>query len=103
VALEDSHLLNLRRADVLDALLEYPEFGLAMVQDLALRHHKLTERVIELEARLEEVRPQAGPTQPAEPEPETPALRSPEDAAPIPKRRSWWRRARSSSHGKTVE
>src|SRR5262245_9229526 len=29
--LEDTHLLNLRSADVIDALLEYPEFGLAVV------------------------------------------------------------------------
>ena len=52
VAREDAHVLNLGRHDVFDALLEYPEFGVAMVQDLALRHHKLTERVIELEQQL---------------------------------------------------
>jgi len=44
-----SLLLNLRRQDVLDALLEYPEFGAAMVRDLALRLHRLTARVVELE------------------------------------------------------
>ena len=49
VAREDSLLLNLRHADVIEALLEYPEFGLAMVQDLAFRLYKLTERLIELE------------------------------------------------------
>src|SRR5689334_9239858 len=52
VAREDLHLLNLRRSDVLDALVEYPEFGLAMVQDLSLRLHKLTQRLIEIEAEL---------------------------------------------------
>ena len=52
IAREDAHVLNLGRHDVFDALLEYPEFGVAMVQDLALRHHKLTERVIELEQQL---------------------------------------------------
>ena len=52
VAREDAHVLNLGRHDVFDALLEYPEFGVAMVQDLALRHHTLTERVIELEQQL---------------------------------------------------
>ena len=45
-------MLNLGRNDVFDALLEYPEFGVAMVQDLALRHHTLTERVIELETAV---------------------------------------------------
>ena len=52
IAREDARVLNLGRNDVFDALLEYPEFGVAMVQDLALRHHKLTERVIELEQQL---------------------------------------------------
>ena len=84
IALEDTHLLNLRRADVVDALLEYPEFGLAMVQDLALRLHKLTQRVIELEAETKrgEARPdgaQPEAIEPAEPQPA------------VPKRRGWWR------------
>jgi CRP-like cAMP-binding protein len=103
VALEDCHLLNLRRADVLDALLEYPEFGLAMVQDLALRLHKLTERIIEVESRLEAVTPKSGPTTPAEPEPDTPALRPADEVAPAPRRRSWWRRARAAARGKAVK
>lgn len=49
VAREESLLLNLGHVDVIEALLEYPEFGLAMVQDLAYRLYKLTERLIELE------------------------------------------------------
>src|SRR4030095_9434294 len=49
VASEDARVLNLGRNDVFDAFLEYPEFGVAMVQDLALRNHTLTERVSELE------------------------------------------------------
>jgi len=61
VAREPSLLLNLRRADVVDALLEYPEFGLAMVQDLALRMHKLTQRVIELEAAVKVTAPERDP------------------------------------------
>src|SRR5678815_586054 len=52
VAREDARVLNLGRNDVFDAFLEYPEFGIAMVQDLALRHHTLTERVSELEKQL---------------------------------------------------
>src|SRR5262245_15732288 len=32
VAREDAHVLNLGRNDVFDALLEYPEFGVAVVQ-----------------------------------------------------------------------
>ena len=36
VAREDARVLNLGRNDVFDAFLEYPEFGIAMVQDLAL-------------------------------------------------------------------
>ncbi len=61
IAREPSLLLNLRRADVVDALLEYPEFGLAMVQDLALRMHKLTQRVIELEAAVKVQAPERDP------------------------------------------
>jgi CRP-like cAMP-binding protein len=49
IAREPSLLLNLGRADVLDAMLEHPEFGVAMVKDLALRLHRLTARVVELE------------------------------------------------------
>ena len=41
--------LNLERADVLEALIEFPEFGLAMVKAQALLIHKLTERVLEHE------------------------------------------------------
>ena len=68
-------MLNLGRNDVFDAFLEYPEFGVAMVQDLALRHHKLTERVSELEKQL------ASPGAPTEPtghrrEHRTPGARS---------------------------
>lgn len=61
IARESSLLLNLRRSDVVDALLEYPEFGLAMVQDLALRMHKLTQRVIELEAAVKARAPERDP------------------------------------------
>lgn len=66
IAREPSLLLNLRRADVVDALLEYPEFGLAMVQDLALRMHKLTQRVIELEAAVKATAPDRDPVREGE-------------------------------------
>jgi CRP-like cAMP-binding protein len=87
VVLEDSHVLNLGRSDVFDALLEYPEFGVAMVQDLALRHHQLTERVIELERQLSSPRAQAGERTDVEGiEPSAPAPK-------LPRRRGWWRLA----------
>lgn len=66
IAREPSLLLNLRRADVVDALLEYPEFGLAMVQDLALRMHKLTQRVIELENAVKIQAPERDPVRDGE-------------------------------------
>jgi len=65
-AREASLLLNLRRSDVVEALLEYPEFGLAMVQDLALRMHKLTQRVIELEAAVKANAPARDPVREGE-------------------------------------
>ena len=66
IAREPSLLLNLRRADVVDALLEYPEFGLAMVQDLSMRMHKLTKRVIELEAAVKTKAPERDPVREGE-------------------------------------
>jgi CRP/FNR family transcriptional regulator len=87
VAREDARVLNLGRNDVFDALLEYPEFGVAMVQDLALRHHKLTERVIELEKQL---------ASPGSRVSERTAGEGIERSAPaprLPKRRGWWRLA----------
>jgi CRP-like cAMP-binding protein len=66
VAREPSLLLNLRQSDVVDALLEYPEFGLAMVHDLALRMHKLTQRVIELEAAVKAQAPERDPVREGE-------------------------------------
>jgi CRP-like cAMP-binding protein len=85
VALEKSHLLNLTRSDVVEALLEYPEFGVAMTQDLSLRLHKLTERVIELEAELKRqgARPLAVDGE---------ALEPPGPDRDAPKQRRWWRR-----------
>jgi CRP-like cAMP-binding protein len=82
---EDAHVLNLGRNDVFDALLEYPEFGVAMVQDLALRHHQLTERVIQLEHQL------ASPSSRSDHRPEGIERSAP--APNLPKRRGWWRLA----------
>jgi CRP-like cAMP-binding protein len=87
VALEDSHVLNLGRSEVFDALLEYPEFGVAMVQDLALRHHKLTERVIELEQQL------ASPAARSEERTEVEGIERSAPAPKLPRRRGWWRLA----------
>jgi len=87
VAREDTHLLNLARHAVFDALLEYPEFGVAMVQHLALRNHKLTERVIELEHQS---------TSGAGKGDERLGNQAIETSAPapgLPKRRGWWRLA----------
>jgi len=87
VAVENSLLLNLRREDVHDALLEYPEFGLAMVKDLALRIHKLTQRMIDFEAEAK--RRGAAPAS-------TPdgAIEPAEPASTAPRQRGWWRRRR---------
>ncbi|HKB76487.1 MAG TPA: cyclic nucleotide-binding domain-containing protein [Myxococcales bacterium] len=90
LALDDTHLLNLQRSDVMDALTEYPEFGLAMVQDLALRLHKLTERFVEMEAELKlrgELPSEVMDGQPIEPS-------APPTLAPRQSR--WWQRRRKS-------
>jgi CRP-like cAMP-binding protein len=87
VAREDARVLKLGRNDVFDAFLEYPEFGIAMVQDLALRHHALTERVSELEKQLASPVARTGQRIGGESvETQVPAPR-------LPKRRGWWRLA----------
>ena len=87
IAREDAHVLNLGRNDVFDALLEYPEFGVAVVQDLALRHHKLTERVIELEEQL------ASPVARSEERAANEGIEHSARPQRLPKRRGWWRLA----------
>jgi CRP-like cAMP-binding protein len=87
IAREDAHLLNLGRTDVFDALLEFPEVGVAMVQDLALRHHKLTERVIELEQQL------ASRAAHSNESTEKEGIERSAPAQKLPKRRGWWRLA----------
>ena len=87
VAREDARVLNLGRNDVFDALLEYPEFGIAMVQDLALRHHTLTERVSELEKQLALRGAPTGQRTSGE------ITERPAHAPQLPKRRGWWRLA----------
>ena len=87
VAREDARVLNLGRNDVFDAFLEYPEFGIAIVQDLARRHHTLTERVSELEKQL--ALQGAPPAQSATEE----ITERPAHAPQLPKRRGWWRLA----------
>ena len=88
VALEDTHALNVRGPDVIDALLEYPEFGLAMVQDLARRHHKLTQRVLELDAELKR-RESGAASQDAG------ATLEPSESAKPARSRGWWRIGRA--------
>jgi CRP-like cAMP-binding protein len=88
IAREDARVLNLGRSDVFDALLEYPEFGVAMVQDLASRHHKLTERVMELEQQITPS-PAVRSGEPAD----TEGIEPPAPAPSLPRRRGWWRLA----------
>jgi len=49
VATQASHVLNIQTQDIMEALLDFPEFGMAMTRSLALRVHVLTQRVLELE------------------------------------------------------
>lgn len=85
VARRDALLLNLPRGEVMDALLEYPEIGVAMVKELSQRLHKVTQRLIDVEAELKQ-RGSAAAIAPGESvEPPAPA---PEPAAP----HGWWRR-----------
>ena len=63
IAIERSHLLNVTREDVNEAMLDYPEFGAAMVRMFALRVHELNGRVLDLEilvARLHDALAAAG-------------------------------------------
>ena len=48
-AIEHSHVLNVTSDDVMDAMIDYPEFAQAMVRYFALRLHELTGRVLDLE------------------------------------------------------
>lgn len=82
IARDDAHLLQLSRADVVDALVEYPELGLAMVQELAMRLHRLTQRLIELESEL---KARGGEAPGA-------AIEPTEPAPDVPRQRGWWRR-----------
>lgn len=88
IAVEDSHLLNLKRSEVVEAVLEYPEFGLAMVQDLSLRLHRLTVRVMELETELKRLGSQPEAMRDGE------ALEPPAAETLAPHQSRWWRRRR---------
>ena len=87
VAREDARVLKLGRNDVFDAFLEYPEFGVAMVQDLARRNHALTERVSELEKQLALPVARTGQRTGGE------SIERQAPASRLPKRRAWWRLA----------
>src|SRR5262245_22496172 len=98
VVREDSLMLNMPRAEIIDALLEYPEIGLAMVKDLSSRLHRMTHRLIDVEAELMR-RGTPPPVAPGEAlEPPEPASEAP--AAPeVPRQRGWWRRrSRGATH-----
>ena len=74
VAIQHSHILNVTREDMLDAMLDFPEFGVAMAQAMARRANDLVGRVLELEnlvARLHRALRDAGiePPDPRLPEP----------------------------------
>jgi CRP-like cAMP-binding protein len=49
VALEETHLFNIPRDDVISVVLDFPEFGLAMVRAHVIGVRRLTRRVLELE------------------------------------------------------
>lgn len=69
VAVAPSHLLQLQPQDVVEGMLEFPEFGVAMVRTLAMRNDRLTARVLELEeqaAKLEQRLREAGVAPPAD-------------------------------------
>jgi CRP-like cAMP-binding protein len=93
IALDDTHLLNFEQTAVIEALLEYPEFGLAMVRDLSLRMHKLTERVIELEGEIRRrgQRPEAMR--------DGEALEPPSAETSAPHQSQWWRGRRKRPPG----
>jgi len=48
-AVEHTHVLNVTRENLMDAIVDFPEFGQAMVRQLALVIHELTGRILELE------------------------------------------------------
>ena len=63
MASEHSHVLSLTREDVIDGMLDYPEFGVAMAQMFARLLHEQTGRLLELEnlvARLHSALTAAG-------------------------------------------
>lgn len=75
VASQSSHVLNLQSQEVVEGMLDFPEFGVAMVRSLALRNHRLTQRVLEMEelvARFHATLQEAGIEAPERPETPTP-------------------------------
>src|SRR2546426_8674349 len=82
VATEHSHVLHVTREDMIDGMLDYPEFAVAMVQSTSRVIHEITSRVLELEnlvARLHGALAAAGITPP---DPRTPDAAAEPDAAP---------------------
>lgn len=62
-ALAHSHVINLTRDDVLEALVDFPELAVSMVRSFALRVHELTVHTVDLErliARLQRALEAAG-------------------------------------------
>jgi len=84
-ATEHAHVLNVTPEDVVDGLLDFPEFGVAMVRMLARRVHELNGRALELEslvARLHGALAAAG-IEP--PDPRAPAPAEPDPAGATPR------------------
>ncbi|HYM82100.1 MAG TPA: cyclic nucleotide-binding domain-containing protein [Candidatus Limnocylindria bacterium] len=54
IAREETHVLNIQRDDVVEVLLDVPDFGLALSRAQSLQVHRLTERVLQLEAQLKQ-------------------------------------------------
>src|SRR5207249_414529 len=48
----ETHLLNIQHEDVVEVMLDYPEFALALVRVHAQRVNHLTQRMVELEEEI---------------------------------------------------
>jgi CRP-like cAMP-binding protein len=56
ITTEHSHVLNLTREDVIDAMLDYPELAVEMLRTIGERFNNLASRVLELEATISRLR-----------------------------------------------
>jgi CRP-like cAMP-binding protein len=82
IAIEHSHVLQVTREDVLDAMTDFPEFAVGVTRALSRRVHELTSRIIELETlvrRMYEEMRRAGLEAPVPQTPETVLTDRPQD------------------------